>query len=287
MGIFVNLAAGALLLASVYCLVNLGLVLLYRTTGVLNFALGQFVLIGAYILSSLVSPLGYWLGLLVATLCMASIAWLSYQLLIRFMLGSSEFEKVIMTFMLAIVITQVVVMSWGVGNRQVRPSVSSTISVLGGRVPAYDLVAAGLAAGFVVGLLLFIFKTGVGLRLRAIGINETLATFNGARVHQLAGLAWAVAGATAAVAAAMYTQISAITLSIQDIGLLAFPAAVLGGLRSLGGSVVGSLMVGAILTTVDYYLGGQFAAIVLYAFLLLVLSVRPYGLFGRPEASRL
>lgn len=286
-GIAINLAAATLLLASIYCLVNVGLVTLYRSTGLLNFAQGQFVMLGAYVMVTVTSDLGYWLGLAVSAVVLAIVAWLSYHLLMRFMLGADHFQKVVLSFLLAAVITQVVVMIWGTDSRPLEPSTDRNLHIAGGVVPVYDLIASGLAVAVVVVLMMFMSRTITGLRMRALSMNETLAVYNGIRVHRLAGIAWAIAGAGAAVAGVIYAQSTSVTLSLADVGLLAFPAAVLGGLDSIGGSILGSVVVAAILTVTGYYWGGHWSEIIEYSLLLGVLVARPYGMFGRRVAQRI
>lgn len=286
-GIAINLTAATLLLASIYCLVNVGLVTLYRSTGLLNFAQGQFVMLGAYVMVTVTSDLGYWLGLLVSAIVLAIVGWLSYHLLMRFMLGADHFQKVVLSFLLAVIITQVVVMIWGTNSRPLEPSTDRNLHVADGVIPVYDLIASGLAVVVVVVLMMFMSRTITGLRMRALSMNETLAVYNGIKVHRLAGIAWAIAGAGAAVAGVIYAQSSSVTLSLADVGLLAFPAAVLGGLDSIGGSILGSVVVAGVLTVTGYYLGGQWSEIIVYSLLLAVLVVRPYGMFGRRVAQRI
>jgi len=287
MGTVVNLTAATLLLASIYCLVNVGLVTLYRSTGLLNFAQGQFVMLGAYVMVSVTGSLGYWPGLLVAALVLAAVAWLSYHILIRFLLGADDFRKVVLSFMLAVIITQFVVMIWGTNSRNFDPPTGAQWHIAGGVVPVQDLIAAAMAVAVVAVLMVFISRTITGLRMRALAQNETLAVYNGIRVHRLAGVAWAITGAGAAVAGVIYAQSSSVTLSLADVGLIAFPAAVLGGLESIGGSVVGSLLTAAVLTVTGYYWGGYWSDVIEYSLLLVVLVIRPYGIFGRRVARRI
>jgi branched-chain amino acid transport system permease protein len=283
----INLASATLLLASIYCLVNVGLVTLYRSTGLLNFAQGQFVMLGAYVMVTVTSKVGYWPGLLLSAVVLAFVSWLSYHLLMRFLLGADDFQKVVLSFMLAVIVTQVVVITWGTDSRNLEPPTAAQLHVGGGVIPVYDLIAAGLAVTVVVVLMAFISRTITGLRMRALAMNETLAVYNGIRVHRLAGIAWAIAGAGAAIAGVIYAQSTSVTLSLADVGLIAFPAAVLGGLDSIGGSILGSVIVAGVLTVTGYNYGGYWSDVTEYALLLAVLVIRPYGLFGRRVARRI
>lgn len=284
---FVNLLGATMLLASIYCLVNVGMVVLYRATGVLNFAQGQYVMLGAYIMSSVAPMIGYWPGMLVSALILGIVGWAGYHLLFRFLLGADEFRKVIMSFMVAIIITQFVVIIWGTDTREIDPPASERLQMLGGAMPAYDVIAAVTAIVVVFVLMLFISRTISGLRMRALSMNETLATYYGIKVHRLAAFAWAIAGANGAIAGIIYAQSTSVSLPLAEVGLLAFPAAVLGGLDSVGGSILASLIVAAVLTVSGFYMGGYWSNMIEYGLLLAVLLVRPYGLYGTRIAHRI
>ena len=283
---FINLASASVLLSAIYCLVNSGLVLLYRSTGVLNFAQGQLVMLGAYVMSSLASGT-YALRLAIAAAAVAAVSWASYHLLIRRLSGEDEFRKVVLSFMLAVLLTQGMVLGWGTDSRQVATSTEATFGLGEAEVRLSVIVSAVTAAALALGLTWFLAKTITGLRMRALAANEELAAYGGTKVHRLAGLAWAIAGAGAALAGVMYAETTTVSLALSDILLVAFPAAVLGGLHSLPGSILGSVILATLLTFSGYFFGGEWVNILAYLVLLSVLVVRPFGLLGSPSAQRL
>lgn len=282
----INLASASILLAAIYCLVNTGLVLLYRSTGVLNFSQGQLVMLGAYVMSS-VKFGSYPLRLAIAAVAVGIVSWISYHALIRRLTGADEFRKVVMSFMLAILLIQIIVLVWGTDTREVLNSTDAWFALGSAHVRWSVVIDACTAVVLAVGLTLFLSRTLSGLRMRALAANEELAAYSGIKVHRLAGLAWAIAGGGAALAGVMYAETTSVSLALSDILLLAFPAAVLGGLSSLPGSILGSVIMATLLTLCGYFLGGQWVNVIAYVVLLGVLIVRPFGLMGTSSAQRL
>ncbi|WP_151772349.1 branched-chain amino acid ABC transporter permease [Streptomyces abyssomicinicus] len=282
----VNLASASILLAAIYCLVNTGLVLLYRSTGVLNFSHGQLVMLGAYVMSS-VKIGSYPLRLAIAALVVGVVSWISYHVLIRRLTGGDEFRKVVTSFMLAILLTQIIVLAWGTDTRAVPNSTDAWFALGAAHVRWSVVVDACTAVVLAVGLTFFLSRTLSGLRMRALAANEELAAYSGIKVHRLAGLAWAIAGGGAALAGVMYAETTSVSLALADILLLAFPAAVLGGLNSIPGSILGSVIMATLLTLCGYFLGGQWVNVLAFVVLLGVLIVRPFGLLGAGSAQRL
>ncbi|MFD9502335.1 branched-chain amino acid ABC transporter permease [Streptomyces sp. NPDC060035] len=282
----INLASASVLLAAIYCLVNTGLVLLYRSTGVLNFSHGQLVMLGAYVMSN-VEFGSYPLRLAIAAVAVGIVSWISYHALIRWLMGADEFRKVVMSFMLAILLTQIIVLVWGTDTREVPNSTDAWFALGSAHVRWSVVIDACTAVVLAVGLTLFLSRTLSGLRMRALAANEVLAAYSGIKVHRLAGLAWAIAGGGAALAGVMYAETTSVSLALSDVLLLAFPAAVLGGLSSLPGSVLGSVIMATLLTVCGYFFGGQWVNVMAFAVLLGVLIVRPFGLMGTSSAQRL
>jgi branched-chain amino acid transport system permease protein len=283
----ITLLGSVLGLAGVYALVNSGFVVLYRTTGVINFAQGQFMLVGAFLMTSLTGLGSYWLGLVGTALATAGVALVIYLLLTRFLLGASEFPKAVTTFMLASIITQAASLIWGATPRIV-PSPTQTILSIGeGRLPLADVIVLGIAV-LVVGLLsIFVDHTLIGSRMRALAGNETLALFTGIRVVSLGALAWGITGAAAAIAGVQYAASASASLTLPAIGFSAFPAAVLGGMDSITGILPAALIVAIAQTVAVYYGGAVWGDIVVWVAMLAALLFMPRGLFGAKELKRL
>jgi branched-chain amino acid transport system permease protein len=286
--VIVDLALGTLVLASVFAITNVGFVILYKGTGVPNFAQGALLMLGAYVMSDAwLAQHGYWVGLLVAAAILAAVGVVVYFLVMRVLLGHAEFEKAILTFLLASVITSVVGIRWGEENQSL-PSVSHRRYALwGGNVALSDLVGVGVVAVIVIVTTVYMAKTVQGLRMRAQAENEMLAVYRGIHVHRISAGAWALACACAAVAGITYGEVSSVNLNLSSIGLVAFPAAIIGGLDSVGGTIIGAIVVAATGTLGQYYLNGQWSTVFEYAVMLVIIVFLPTGLFGSKQLSRL
>jgi branched-chain amino acid transport system permease protein len=157
----------------------------------------------------------------------------------------------------------------------------------GGTIGVSDIVSLIVVAAVVVATTVFIAKTVHGLRMRAQAENEMLAVYRGIRVHRISAGAWALACACAAIAGVTYGEISSVNLNLSSIGLVAFPAAIIGGLDSVGGTIIGAVIVAGIGTVGQYYLSGQWSTVFEYLIMLVIIIFLPRGLFGSKQLSRL
>jgi branched-chain amino acid transport system permease protein len=288
MGTAITLIVGVIVLAGVYASTNSGLVLLYTGTGVPNFAQGALLMFGAYIASTqFIASQNYWRALVAAAVVTGVLGIVIYFLFMRWLLGAAEFEKVVLTFLVAGGITDAINLIWGTNPRSVPQATGKLFHVAGGTIRAQDLISTGVVIIVLIAVIAFITRSLRGLRMRALAENEQLAVYRGIRVHSLAALAWVIAAVCAGVAGVTYAETASVSLSISDIGLLAFPAAVLGGMDSLLGTILGSVFVAAILTVAQFYLGGVWGELVEYGAMLLTLLVLPHGFFGSHSTRRL
>jgi len=288
MDVVVTLGSSVLLLASVYGLVNIGFVLLYRTTGVPSFVQGHLVMLGGIIMATAQQLLGgYLLPLLVTIALTAILGWLLYQALMRFLSGSEEFIKAIVTFFLATVVVEITILGWGQGGHHIAQPISERFDVGRAHISAMIFVTLAVLSVLVVLLYLILERTITGIRMQAMAENESLSIYSGISVHRLSALAWAGAVALAAVAGISYSQQVDIDPSVADIGLAALPAAVFGGLNSIPGTLVGGLCFAILQTGVNYYLGGTTGFLAIYAATLVMLILRPQGLLGSVTGQRI
>ena len=283
----VAILAAALELWAIYSIINVGFVLLYRTTGVMNFAEGQLVMMGAFLVQSIGASLGYGAGVGLSVLVSFALGILIYLGTMRFLAGAAEFSKVIGTFMVAIICDQVTGIVWGPEFRPVRQPGDLSLHVGGGSLPLSTLVA--LAAVLVLTLVLAVAlkMSRWGIEMRAVAENENLAAYRGIRVHWLSAVAWGVVFCTATLGAVIYVRHAVVSPQMSVVGFAAFPALVIGGIDSLGGTIVGSAILGVVSAVMSYYVDATVADAVAYALLLVVLFTLPYGLFGRAKEQRL
>jgi branched-chain amino acid transport system permease protein len=282
-----DLAIGTVELAAIFALVNVGVILLYRTTGVLNFAQGYFMLLGAYVMAAIAPKTGYWPGLILTLVPIATLGALVYVLLMRFMINAKEFAKVITTLMLASLLAQIPPAVWGTDVEQIAPPTSAVLRLGSVHLAVADLITVGIAAAVVIVVTVWLRATVMGIRMTAQAGNPLLAAYSGIRVHRLGAIAWAVGAVLGGFAGVAYAQHTTVSLNLSSIGLSAFPAVVLGGLDSLGGTLLGGLVVSGILTVVGYFFGAVAGEIIAYGVMMATLLVFPRGFFGSTSTRRL
>jgi branched-chain amino acid transport system permease protein len=290
-GIVVGLGNGA-----IYALLALAFVTIYKSTRVLNFALPALMVAGGVTVSYLAVGLGlhYIAAIGVAAVSTAVLAVALERLFVRPMRGAPVFIVAIITLGIDIVVRVVVNRFIGATARQVGDPWGIEAVTLAGTPVQERYLWFTLIALIVVGALLAFFAfTRTGLAMRATSFDPEVAQAQGISIAMVFAVSWAIAGALAAVAGALIGTGSGITQSTWVTALKALPAIILGGLESVGGAIIGGLVVGVVEALVGTYqadyapwLGNNFAVVSPYVVMLLVLLVRPYGLFGTPEIER-
>ncbi len=282
-----DVLGSAIHLAAIYAIVNVGFVYLYRTTGIINFAQGQMLMIAAFLLATFQAWSGYGGGIALSVIAMLLLGIVVYYGFARLLSGKDELTKVAVTFLLALGLTQVSGLAWGSGMRAVNIPAGGYLRIAGGRIPVVSILS--LVASGVLALLLerVLRRTHVGVEMRAVAEDESLAAYRGMRRHALLAGAWAVAFVCGALAAAVYVERAPVVLSMSDVGLSAFPAAVIGGMDNVAGAFLGAGLVALVESFTQLYLGGALADAASYALMLVALLVLPYGLLGRRPSLRL
>jgi branched-chain amino acid transport system permease protein len=294
---FLQLVFAGLALGSRYALVALGFVVIYRATGVINFAQGGLVALGAYFAYQLTQETGlpFALGTVGALAGCALLGALIERFLLRRMVGQPVFAVVMITIGLLFVIDQLIPTIWGYGLHNIGdPWGIRTVDVGGVSLAVGDLWTLGLAALALAGFFAFFRFSRYGLAMRATAFDQEAALAQGISARRVFALSWAIAGAVAALAGVtLASGSSGVEPAIGFIALAAFPAMILGGLDSPVGAVVGGLVIGVTQTlTAGYqpdhaaWLGDNFHVVMPYVVMILILLVRPYGLFGTPEVER-
>jgi len=291
---FAQLTVTGVAQGSVFASLALALVLIYRATEVVNFAQGEMALFTTYIAYQLTLwGLSYWAAFF-ATLGIAFVGGITVQqVLIRPVQHKSVIAVVIVSIGLLSVIDGVVIWIWG-GDPKFMPAPfgASVYHVGGVSVALTDLGTIGVAIGTVLVLWLFFQFTKLGLAMRAAALRPAAARLVGVRVNWMLALGWGFAAVLGAVAG-LLTEPSQFVLSptmMQPILIYAFAAAVLGGLESPMGSIVSGIALGIFLNLLGQY-GGYLKAAelrlpVAFAVLLVVLLVKPSGLFGRAAVRK-
>lgn len=284
-------------LGAVYALLALGFVIIFKATEVVNFAHGGLLVVGSWFISWFRIERGYsfWLALVLGVLVTAALAWLVHRTLVRSMGARSIIAVGIMTIGVDVLLQTEIIRRIGVDVLTLGdPWQSQTVDLAGVTVPQ-TRVAAVLLGLVLLGLFFSWFKwSDWGVAMRASAEDHETAALMGIRLGRVAAVAWAVAGGLAAIAGVFLTAFPAAGLETTTgaVALRAFPAAILGGLDSTGGAIVGGLLIGvAEMLTQGYqseltFLGEGFYTVMPYVVMVVVLLIRPTGLFGTKEAAR-
>ena len=281
---------------SVYALLALGFVIIFKSTRVISFAQPALMVAGGVLISYLVLDFGIAFAIAVplAMLAVAALGLALERSALRPMVGKPVFVVAIITLGLDVIVRVVVNRFIGRDIRPVGDPWGLSTMQLGGVSVQQRFLWMLLAGAVVVTLLFAFFKyTRMGLAMRATSFDQETALAQGIRVGRVFALSWALAGALAALAGAFVGTGSGIDQQTWIVALKALPAIILGGLESIGGAVIGGLAIGVFEALVATYqeayapwLGNDFSVVSPYLLMLLVLLVRPYGLFGTPEIER-
>ncbi len=269
----------------VYGLIALGFVLIYKATETVNFAQGDLMMLGAFVGLAGMSVLGwpFWLAALAAVAVMALAGMLIERAVIRPVLGQPQFSIVMLTFGLGYIARGGVTMVPGIGtdtHALAVPYKGSTLDLGAVVVGGEQLVIIGATAALCGGLWLLFRYTRVGIAMQASPQNQLAAYYMGIPVQRLNGLVWALAAAAATVAGLLLAPITFVHANMGFIGLKAFPAAIVGGFGSLPGAIVGGLVIGVVESLSGFFLPEGFKDVMPYVVVLLMLAIKPTGLFG-------
>ena len=278
--IFSGIAQGC-----IYGLIALGFVLIYKATETVSFAQGELMMLGAFCGLACVSWLGlpYWLSIPAAMLAMAALGWLTERVVIRPVLGQPAFSIVMLTIGIGYVARGLITMIPDIGTETLAFPVpyKDTLFNVGGGVLGATQVVVVLATAALSLLLYLVFRySRVGIAMQAASQNQLAAYYMGIPVKRLNGMVWALAAAVAAVAGLLLAPITFVHANMGFIGLKAFPAAVVGGFGSLPGAIVGGVIIGVVEALSGFWLPEGFKDIAAYIVVLLMLVLKPNGLFG-------
>lgn len=289
MGLFLLLTSTGLVTGAAYSLIAIGFAVVYKSTGVVNFAQGELVMLTAYIAYSLDNALGLpFLPLVAVTIPIAMALGLALErVFIRPMLGEPTFAIVMVTVGLAVILRGVTILIWGSEPHNFNAGMPTKVVTLGG-VPFYPAqlwLLAALAA-VVTAVWAFLRYSRYGVAMRATASNETAALLVGVSVRQIHALAWVISSAIAAIAGLLFAINFKLAPDMWFQGLKSFPAVILGGMDSVGGAALGGLIIGVIESLSQGYLGEGMREIAGFIVIILVLLVRPFGLFGSRDIER-
>ena len=293
MGFFLDLTVNGLMIGSMYALVALGFVLIYKATSVVNFAQGELVMFGGYVAAALISlyhlPLAVALPVLLGT--MVALGFVVERGVLRPLVGQQVISVVMVTIGLAQVFQGSAAMLWGAQTKNIPLPIRLEPYVIWEiYLSPISIVAALVSGAFLVGFAWFFRRSRLGIAMRAVANDQQAAMAVGISVRLVFALSWAIAGLTAAIGGVVWGSMLGVDTQLALVGLKVFPAVILGGLDSIPGAVVGGLMIGAIESVaagyVDPYVGGGTKDFLPYVLMIVALMIRPYGFFGREIIER-
>ena len=295
---FFEVLIGGLLSGVMYALVALGFVLIYKASGVFNFAQGAMVFFAALTCVSLVNQWGWplWVAILATAGVMAILGIAIERIVLRQLVNQPEISLFMATIGLTFFIEGLAQLMWGSQVQRLDLGIddvpiASLLDNFNIMVSNFDVVAAGICALLVTCLALFFSKTKIGRALRAVADDHQAALAVGIPLQQIWAIVWAVAGFVAMVAGLLWGSRNGVQFSLTFVALKALPVLILGGFTSVPGAIVGGLIIGSSEKLAEVYLGpfvgGGIEGWFPYVFALLFLLVRPEGLFGEKIIRRI
>jgi branched-chain amino acid transport system permease protein len=289
MTFFLQLTLTGILTGSIYALIAIGIVLIYKATRVFNFAQGEVLVIGGLITITFMDLFGVLLGILAGVAASFFLGLLIERTALRPLIGQPILSTIMMTLGLSWVLRGIGTIGWQSTIRQM-PDVIPKGQVMIGSVG----VSQGYLFAFVISMLVFavfaIFfqKTQLGLGMRATAENHQYAQSTGVNVKRVFAITWAASCMTACIGAVLLGAIGGgISPTISAVGLKAFPAVIVGGLESLPGAIVGGLIIGLLEAWAGGLIHPSLIEITPYVVLLVVLLIKPYGIFGLVRIERI
>ena len=291
MDFFLQLLVNGISLGFLYALSALGFVMIFKSSSVLNFAHGELLAIGAFLFLVLSSWAN--LPIIVAfafTLIGSfSLGFIIERFFLRRLIGEALIEVIMLTVGLAIMFKGLLLFIFGGDIRSYREFLPEGLSITWGSIG----IPSVYVASFIIGILFlilfgFFFKySSQGIYMRSVADNQSAALSLGVHVRRVFALSWAIAALVCAMSGIVLGIINGVNVhELSSIGLKVFPVVILGGLDSIGGAIIGGIIIGLLETFTGGYISTSLREVIPYIVLVLILMVKPYGLFGLVEIER-
>lgn len=293
--LLLQLLVNGVIVGTLYGVVAMCFVLIYKSTQVVNFAQGEFLLVGAWTCWAMLTwlEMPFWLGFLFTLAFMFAFGVLLQVVVLRPMIGEPIISVIMLTIGLSIFFRAL--MSWIFGEFvKPFPRVFETdsVNILGLQVqPAY-LLSMGISLLIMVGFFYFFKYSRMGLAMRATAFDQQVAQSLGISVKQVFALSWAISAMVSALAGVVIGMVNGVSSALSFFGIKVFPATILGGLDSIVGAIVGGLIIGLLENFAEFVdsqwlqLGNLYQIVPFYV-LVIILMIKPYGLFGTKNIERI
>jgi len=282
-------------LGLIYGVVALGFVLVYKSSRILNFAVGEFLLIGAYIAwaSRVIWHLPVGLCFVIAVIVAIILGWLVERIAIRPLIGQPILGVIMMTIALMVILRGVVLLTWGAIAKVYEPRLFPSAPMhLGGLIIRQEYVWGFAAAIIMFIIFTYFFRfTQAGLAMRATSEDHQLARGVGIRVKTVFAQSWIICAIVAGIAGIILASMTNVTIDLADVGLKSIAVVLVGGLESVPGAIIAGLIIGVAeglaVGYIDPMVGGGIATVFAFAIAMISLLIWPYGLFGLRRIERI
>ncbi len=290
----INLIINGLVVGSVYSIISLSMVLIYKGSKVLNLAQGELLMLGGYVSLFFIAylHLPFVIGLVLTMIAMGLMGLLIEKTVLRPMIGESHIAVIMVTLGLASVLKGIAGLLWGTNTYTLPKNFTAGGIMLGGISFSFTyLLIVGISLALLI-LFFFFFKYSIyGIALRATASDQTATMSMGISVKRMFALCWFISAALSAVVGVALTSMNGLNLTISSYALVALAPIILGGIDSIGGAILASFIVGVLESLsqgyLSSYVGGSVKEVTAFSVILIIMIFRPYGLFGTEEIERL
>jgi branched-chain amino acid transport system permease protein len=291
MEFFFQILINGLSIGFLYALAALGFVMIFKSSSVLNFAHGELMAIGAFVflVLSTWAKLPIWLAFLITLAGSFSLGFIIERFFLRPLIGEALIEVIMLTVGLAIMLKGLMLFIFGGDIHSYVDFLPQTLTFHWGGIEIPGVYVATFIVGLIfLGLFGFFFKySSQGIYMRSVADNQPAAMALGVHVRRVFAMSWAIAALVCAMSGIVLGIINGINVhEVSAVGLKVFPVVILGGLDSIGGAILGGLIIGVLETFTGGYISSGLREIIPYIVLIIILMIKPYGLFGLVEIER-
>ena len=292
---FLQLVISGLVIGSIYSAVALGFVIIYKATRVVNFAQGELLMVGAYVCYAFLVQMHvpFWAALLLTVLFGMVLAMFVERLILRPLIGEPAISIIMVTIGLSLVLRSVASAIWGTDILVYEPKLFPQEMISFAGVPvSLEFVWCFVLSVFLLAVFSIFFKySKAGVAMRATAFNQQVAQSMGISVKHIFALSWVISAVVSGIGGVLIGNINGINNTLYHFGLKVFPATILGGLDSILGAAIGGMIIGILENLSDGFCKTYFdlsgvKEVAPYVILVLILMVKPYGLFGTKEIER-